>query len=70
MFIDKGCSIVIVTLGAMGAVYGSSQSQDCVHVAAEKVTAVDTTVCLAHLRSPLVFIYSLGYVPLGFRKTL
>ncbi|XP_060078935.1 ribokinase-like [Ylistrum balloti] len=41
--LDKGCGIVILTLGVMGSVFASKDEPKPTHVAAQSVTAVDTT---------------------------
>lgn len=40
--LSRGCGSVIITLGGEGALYSTSNGH--VHVSAEKVTPVDTTV--------------------------
>ncbi|OWF53132.1 ribokinase-like [Mizuhopecten yessoensis] len=41
--LDKGCSVVILTLGVMGSVFATQENRKPIHVAAQSVTAVDTT---------------------------
>ncbi|XP_069117064.1 ribokinase-like [Argopecten irradians] len=41
--LDKGCEVVILTLGQMGSVFASKEHQTPSHVPAKPVTAVDTT---------------------------
>ena len=43
-YLDKGCGIVIVTLGEKGCVYVSQHDRQIRHVPCEKVEAIDTTV--------------------------
>lgn len=42
--LSRGCGSVIITLGGEGALYSTSQGH--MHVSAEKVTPVDTTVSI------------------------
>ncbi|XP_070576687.1 ribokinase-like [Ptychodera flava] len=41
--LDKGCKIVIITMGSQGAVIVTSENRKAVHVPAKKVTPLDTT---------------------------
>ncbi|CAI9730750.1 ribokinase-like isoform X1 [Octopus vulgaris] len=43
LFLERGCSNVIITLGALGSVYGSKGSPEVIHVPSSVVTAVDST---------------------------
>lgn len=43
---EKGCQCVILTLGEKGSVFASVENKRPVHVPAEKVKAVDTTVIM------------------------
>lgn len=58
---DRGCRLVIVTLGADGCVMLAQTDTSPKHIPTERVTAVDTTVgfsvpdlCLAHETCPVV----------------
>lgn len=42
--LQKGCQVVIVTLGENGAVVMSKADYEAVHIPAPKVKAMDTTV--------------------------
>lgn len=42
--LEKGCREVIITLGEQGAVYAVRGSDEVLHIPAEKVKPVDTTV--------------------------
>ncbi|KAJ9597603.1 hypothetical protein L9F63_011548, partial [Diploptera punctata] len=41
--LEKGCNQVIITLGPLGALYGSKTDEVIIHVTTRKVNAVDTT---------------------------
>lgn len=41
--LDRGCALVIITLGENGAIFASKEQPSCVHVQAQRVKAVDTT---------------------------
>ncbi|CAH0726985.1 unnamed protein product, partial [Brenthis ino] len=41
--LESGCEIVIITLGNKGAAYASKNSKECIQVACNKVTPIDTT---------------------------
>lgn len=44
-----GCNTVILTLGDKGAFIGFKGDQNITHVSCDKVTPVDTTVCVHHI---------------------
>ena len=44
--LDMGCEVVIVTLGEQGAMFATKSNQEVIHVPGQKVTPVDTTVCI------------------------
>ncbi|XP_068992371.1 ribokinase-like [Neodiprion pinetum] len=41
--LQKECNAVLLTLGALGAVYASQSNPNVIHIPTEKVTAIDTT---------------------------
>ncbi|XP_067011513.2 ribokinase isoform X2 [Anabrus simplex] len=43
---EKGCKVVVITLGAQGVVFATKEEPTPVHVPAKQVTAVDTTLLL------------------------
>lgn len=45
LILQKGCQVVIVTLGENGAVVISKSDDEAVHIPTPKVQAMDTTVC-------------------------
>lgn len=44
LILQKGCQVVIVTLGENGAVVISKSDDEAVHIPTPKVQAMDTTV--------------------------
>lgn len=45
-FLNRGCSNVILTLGKMGSVFVSEAGINPIHIPAQEVKAVDSTVCI------------------------
>lgn len=43
----RGCNAVLLTLGALGAVYGSQSNTNIIHIPTTKVRAEDTTVSMS-----------------------
>jgi len=56
-FLDKGCGVVIVTLGAQGCVYLTQEERKPVHIPVEKVQAIDSTV--SYKQSHSLFPYDI-----------
>lgn len=44
ILLERGCRVVIVTLGALGAVFATDKQTEAVHIPTRTVQAVDTTV--------------------------
>ena len=44
ILLERGCQIVIVTLGTQGAVFATKDQTEAIHVPTRSVQAVDTTV--------------------------
>jgi len=53
VLLERGCSVVIVTLGAQGAVFATDNQRKAIHVPVRSVQAVDTTVSSTRWRQLL-----------------
>jgi len=44
ILLERGCRVVIVTLGAQGTVFATKDHSEAIHIPTRSVQAVDTTV--------------------------
>ena len=73
VLLDRGCKMVIITLGDEGCVFASSEDRKPVHVPAPTVTPVDTTVSqlILNLTSPFhILKHAFGNVSIKLKLIL
>lgn len=55
--VQIGWETIIITMGENGAVYTTKDSNDCIHVLADKVKPVDTTVSIKLVNCKHCFLF-------------